>query len=143
MPNTFGKGKLRHLKVLDLSKSEYLVQLPERLCSLYSLQQLNLQSCLALVELPHSLFELNNLEGLYLQRCITLLQLPLNLGRLAKLRVLDCEECVELMELPDPVTTKKLFPRLESLNLAKCTSLKKLPAWAEHMEGGGVAIRKP
>jgi len=143
LPSTFGKGKLRYLRHLDLRNSTNLIELPERLCLLGTLQTLLLSDCRALSELPSRLHELSSLETLLLQRCIKLYQLPDQLGRLNSLRVLDLEECIQLNELPDLVSTRRLFPKLEFLSLNKCESLKAVPRWVEDFESRGGALRKP
>ena len=143
LPDTFGKGKLRHLTVLDLKGSEDLTILPERLCSLRALRTLNLIDCRSLSALPERLYELTNLEHLYMQRCLNVEKLPQSLGKLRLLKIIDLEECLQLRDLPDIVSTKTLFVQLEFLNLARCESLRKIPTWVDACERRGGAVQRP
>ena len=143
LPATFGKGKLRHLTLLDLRGSEDLTVLPERLCSLRNLRSLGLVDCRSLTALPERLYELTALESLYMQRCLNVEKLPQSLGKLRLLKIIDLEECLQLQYLPDIVSTKTLFVQLEFLNLARCESLRKIPTWVDACERRGGAVQRP
>ncbi|KAK7367917.1 hypothetical protein VNO80_09937 [Phaseolus coccineus] len=80
-------GDLKHLRYLNLSKSDFKT-LPEFLCKLWNLQILILDYCKHLQKLPKSLIDLKSLEKLSFEGCHKLSSLPPQMGKLTSLRSL-------------------------------------------------------
>jgi len=80
-------GDLKHLRYLNLSKSDFKT-LPEILCKLWNLQILKLDYCKHLQKLPHSLTDLRYLEKLSFKGSHKLSSLPPQMGKLSSLRSL-------------------------------------------------------
>jgi len=80
-------GDLKHLRYLNLSKSDFKT-LPEFLCKLWNLQILKLDYCKHLEKLPNSLIDFKFLQKLSFKDCHKLLSLPPQMGKLTSLRSL-------------------------------------------------------
>ncbi|XP_068498997.1 disease resistance protein RGA2-like [Phaseolus vulgaris] len=80
-------GDLKHLRYLNLSKSDFKT-IPEFMCKLWNLQILKLDYCKHLQKLPNSLTDLKFLEKLSFKGCHKLSSLPPYMGKLTSLRSL-------------------------------------------------------
>ncbi|KAK7367921.1 hypothetical protein VNO80_09941 [Phaseolus coccineus] len=80
-------GDLKHLRYLNLSKSDFKT-LPKFMYKLWNLQILKLDYCKHLQKLPNSLIYLKSLEKLSFKGCRKLSSLPPNMGMLTSLRSL-------------------------------------------------------
>ncbi|KAL4616244.1 hypothetical protein ACB092_07G185000 [Castanea dentata] len=87
VPNSI--GNLIHLKYLDLSRSYYIITLPESITRLWNLQTLKVFSCGSLKELPKDIKELVNLRHLDDNQCEALSNMPRGLGQLTCLQTLS------------------------------------------------------
>nr|GLL30473.1 uncharacterized protein LOC109184430 [Ipomoea trifida] len=140
-----GIGNLSHLRRIDLSWIK-VEELPDSICSLDNLENLNLQGCKCLSrlpegignlhkltsidlswckveELPNSICSLGNLEILYLKGCECLSRLPEGIGNLQKLTSIDLSRC-KVEELPNSICS---LGNLEILYLEGCECLSRLP----------------
>ncbi|XP_047966839.1 disease resistance protein RGA2-like [Salvia hispanica] len=79
---------LKHLRYLNLSHSE-IRTLPNSLCTLWNLQNLNLDYCDRLVALPKKLTSLRNLQHLCLLGCKSLREMPSKMRNLNGLKTLS------------------------------------------------------
>ena len=113
------------LRYLDLSKNDFLKELPPSIGELKSLMTLDLSSYRSLMELPASIGELKCLTTLCLSWCVSLKELPMSIGELKCLTTLYLSGCKSLKELPTSIGELKC---LTTLNLFKCKSLKELSA---------------
>uniref|UniRef100_A0A0D3EEF2 TIR domain-containing protein n=1 Tax=Brassica oleracea var. oleracea TaxID=109376 RepID=A0A0D3EEF2_BRAOL len=109
---------LQRLKLMDLSKSRYLKEIPD-LTNATSLEELDLRGC----KLPSVMGMLINLEELNLNDCQGLLELTSTIGNATKLKRCDLSRCFLLKELPSSMGN---LINLEELNLSACTGLKEL-----------------
>ncbi|CAI5976257.1 unnamed protein product [Closterium sp. NIES-65] len=112
LPEVYGFSRLRKLS-----------QLPERMGSLASLQQLRLRDCTCLVSLPDSFGQLR-IELLELYNCASLTALPHNFGSLSQLQTLRMIWVYHLSNLPDSFGQ---LSNLRHLELEQCTALRDLP----------------
>ena len=80
----------------NLSGCQNLETLPESICQLQSLQELNLGWCENLKIPPESICHLQNLQTLYLNGCENLETLPESIGQLSNLRELNLNGCENL-----------------------------------------------
>ncbi|XP_050279016.1 disease resistance protein Roq1-like isoform X2 [Quercus robur] len=110
---------LNELKLIDLSHSQKLIEIP------------NLSGAL-------------NLEKLILQCCTRLCKIHASVGELKKLIQLDMNGCKNLSSLPNAICS---LMSLKTLNLSFCSRLVKLPEDLGNLEGleeldvSGTAIR--
>ncbi|XP_043714898.1 putative disease resistance RPP13-like protein 1 [Telopea speciosissima] len=105
-PMAHSIGNLKHLRLLDLSKSD-IGTLPDSIGSLYNLQTLNLTKCHHLRELPKDMGDLVNLRHLFLPLSF-FRRMPLRCGSLTNLQTLslfcvgsDTGDCSGIEELRD------------------------------------------
>ncbi|OVA06565.1 Leucine-rich repeat [Macleaya cordata] len=80
--------KLIHLRYLDLSWNDDLMELPDSISSLYNLQTLNLEWCFSLRKLPKGMSRMINLRHLNISGTDNLEYLPEGIGRLKSLQTL-------------------------------------------------------
>ncbi|KAL2335687.1 hypothetical protein Fmac_016900 [Flemingia macrophylla] len=113
---TIYKGKLKHLRSLDLSETR-IEKLPDSTCLLYNLQILKLNSCRNLVELPSKLHKLTNLHCLEFKDT-KVRRMPMHLGKLKNLRVLSYFYVGESSEFG--------IEQLQGLNLHESLSIQQL-----------------
>ncbi|XP_074291166.1 disease resistance protein RGA2-like [Silene latifolia] len=111
-------GKLFHLRYLNLSNNDSLVELPKSITKLCNLQTLNLDYCKSLKELPKDLGKLVNLRVLGLDQCTSLVGMPLGINKLTGLYklskfVVRNSSLEQLVELESLKTLKKLRGTIE------------------------------
>ncbi|CAN6840012.1 unnamed protein product [Brassica oleracea] len=111
-----GIKPLHCLKLIDLSYSEYLKEIPD-LSKATSLEKLNLQYCKSLLKLTSSIGNATKLKKCDLLGCLLLKELPSSISRLINLEVLSLGRCQSLKAL-------SVFSSLEKLS--GCSSLKEL-----------------
>ncbi|KAK7334619.1 hypothetical protein VNO80_26379 [Phaseolus coccineus] len=80
-------GDLKHLRYLNLSKSDFKT-IPEFMCKLWNLKILKFDYCKHLQKLPNSLIDLKSLKKLSFKGCHKLSSLPPHMGKLTSLRSL-------------------------------------------------------
>ncbi|XP_078158080.1 putative disease resistance protein RGA1 [Carex rostrata] len=115
-------GNLKHLRYLSLGN---VGTLPECICSLYSLRNLSLKGS-SLIELPNNIGNLISLEELIIYRCSNLTVLPDSLCQLKALRKLFISSCHEINELPNNIGN---VVNLEELRIERCSGLRVLPGF--------------
>ncbi|XP_056857738.1 disease resistance-like protein DSC2 isoform X2 [Raphanus sativus] len=108
-----GIKPLQCLKVMDLSYSQYLKEIPD-LSKATSLEELSLNGCESLLELTTSIGNATKLTICTLNGCWRLKELPSSIGSLINLKELDLWDLKSL----------SVFSVLE--NLTGCSSLKEL-----------------
>ncbi|KAL4625958.1 hypothetical protein ACB092_05G061500 [Castanea dentata] len=83
-------GKLEHLRLLNLSHSYEIIELPEILCNLCNLQTLDISFCLKIKKLPQGMGKLIKLRHLLIDECRSLHEpFPKGIGRLSSLKTLE------------------------------------------------------
>ncbi|KAL6329172.1 hypothetical protein AAG906_011631 [Vitis piasezkii] len=87
-----GNKYLESLKVIDLSYSEKLVQMPE-FSSLSNLERLILKGCVSLIDFHPSIGGLKKLTTLNLKGCLKIKGLPSSISNLESLEFLDLSKC--------------------------------------------------
>ncbi|TYG87654.1 hypothetical protein ES288_A13G232600v1 [Gossypium darwinii] len=140
LPNSI--GTLKHLRELDLARSEDICELPRTFYKLYCLQSLNLgatslkqlpDSVQRLIELRHLVITIEathlkeiragcwtSLQYLELYNCFELECLPEGMQYLKSLRTLILTYCDSLVSLPRSL---KLLTKLEHLVINGCTKI--------------------
>ena len=83
---------LESLKVIDLSYSKKLVQMPE-FSSLSNLERLILKGCVSLIDIHPSIGGLKKLTTLNLKWCLKIKGLPSSISNLESLEFLDLSKC--------------------------------------------------
>jgi len=111
-------GKLKHLRVLNLSQKEELKELPDSICKLQNLQTLFLNGCIKLQALPKGMKNLISLRDLAIT--ITLPEFPKVIADLISLEKLYLTNCCNLESLFEGMK----LSTLKHLSLNGCTSLK-------------------
>jgi len=112
-------GKLKHLRLLNLGKSENLTKLPDSICKLQNLQTLILAGCIKLQKLPEGLENLISLRHLRIttkQPACPEKEIA-SLTSLEDLYFLCCDNFESLFR-------GILLPTLKRLSLCDCKSLK-------------------
>ncbi|GLJ34183.1 hypothetical protein SUGI_0687060 [Cryptomeria japonica] len=116
-------GRLKHLKKIILQSGLRLINLPDEICSLQSLEHLELPWCLWLCSLPAAFGDLTNL--LYLDMsCSGLRELPVSFKHLINLEYLNLSICKILNLRSD---TLENITKLKYLSLNHCHQLQQLP----------------
>lgn len=87
------------LSLLDLRDCKSLTNLPESLCKLRSLQNMNLSGCTNLVEIPECIELLEGLSSLDLTFCKSLRKLPESICNMRSLKYLYLSGCSRLFEV--------------------------------------------
>ncbi|CAL9225739.1 unnamed protein product [Arabidopsis halleri] len=93
-----GIQSLGSLKVMDLSESENLTEIPD-LSKATKLKRLYLRGCKSLVTLPSTIGNFQKLRHLYMERCTGLKVLPTDVN-LSSLDILDLSGCSSLRTFP-------------------------------------------
>ncbi|KAJ9684897.1 hypothetical protein PVL29_017066 [Vitis rotundifolia] len=148
-----GKKYLEELKILNLSKSQQLNEIP-CFSNMPNLEQLNVQDCRSLDNVDSSVGFLKNLTLLNLSGCQKIRSLPstiqnlvslksLYLGdtgieelpsliyHLTSLELLSVSACKNLRSLPSGICKLR---SLQVLNLSNCSNLETFPEITEDME---------
>ncbi|KAL6316879.1 hypothetical protein AAG906_022891 [Vitis piasezkii] len=95
-----GNKCLGKLKVLDLSESKWLIEIPN-FSNIPNLEQLILNNCRSLDKIDSSIEMLKNLNVLKLSRCKKLTSLPSSMQYLDSLETLHINGCSNLEEFPE------------------------------------------
>ncbi|KAM3731591.1 hypothetical protein ACB098_12G175400 [Castanea mollissima] len=117
------------LKLMDLSDSQYLIEIPD-LSGAPKLKQLILRHCTRLYKIHTSLGDLERLIRLDLNGCKCLEILPHKIS-LGELEIFDLGGCSRLKKFPEIVGN---MSRLSKLCLSE-TAIKDLPLSMEHLTG--------
>ncbi|KAL6328710.1 hypothetical protein AAG906_003396 [Vitis piasezkii] len=127
---------LESLKVIDLSYSKKLVQMPE-FSSLSNLERLILNGCVSLIDIHPSVGDLKKLTTLNLRRCHKLKGLPSSISKLESLEFLDLSKCSSfcnwdlypcgLSNLEKCLVNQRNMRSLRPLYLCK-TAIRELPS---------------
>ncbi|GMN55714.1 hypothetical protein TIFTF001_024827 [Ficus carica] len=125
-----GIQNLGSLKILNLSQSEDLTEIPDLSLAL-NLEVLRLSCCDSLEHLPTSIGKLESLQSLYLSFCNKLKSLPTSICKLKSLKILDLEHCSKLEYFPEILEP---MPNLRSLSLEH-SGIRKLPASVANLVG--------
>ncbi|KAL4578618.1 hypothetical protein LXL04_014745 [Taraxacum kok-saghyz] len=108
-------GNLEKLVSLDLNWCKNLKSLPQSICSLQHLKDIDLESC-AIEDLPEDIGHLESLEWLNL-RLTPVKHLPDSICMLKRLKTLLLARCYVLEKLPEDIG---LLESLEELSAAYC-----------------------
>ncbi|XP_023537666.1 disease resistance protein RPS6-like isoform X3 [Cucurbita pepo subsp. pepo] len=127
---------LSKLVILDLNHCSNLKKLPSYL-RLKSLKVLNLNYCKKLEELPN-FSAVSNLEKLYLKECTNLRMIHESIGSLDELVTLDLEKCSNLKKLPGCLSLKSL----KHLNLDHCKKLQEIPDFSAALNLQSLYLKK-
>ena len=127
---------LSKLVILDLNHCSNLKKLPSYL-RLKSLKVLNLNYCKKLEELPN-FSAVSNLEKLYLKECTNLRMIHESIGSLDELVTLDLEKCSNLKKLPGYLSLKSL----KHLNLDHCKKLQEIPDFSTALNLQSLYLKK-
>ncbi|KAL4594233.1 hypothetical protein ACB092_12G006000 [Castanea dentata] len=120
---------LNELKLIDLSDSQNLIEIPD-LSGAPNLKQLILQRCTRLDNIHASLGDLKRLIRLDLNGCKRLKSLPIAICRLMSLKILNLSGCSKLNELPENLGK---IEGLERLDLSG-TAITSLPSSIVHLK---------
>ncbi|XP_075657557.1 TMV resistance protein N-like [Castanea sativa] len=118
---------LNELKLIDLSDSQNLIEIPD-LSGAPNLQQLILQRCTRLYKIHASLGNLNRLIRLDLNGCKCLESLPHKISLVA-LEFFNLSGCSKLKKFPDIVENMSCLskPFLSEIAIKDCKNLSSLP----------------
>ncbi|XP_050242462.1 disease resistance protein RUN1-like [Quercus robur] len=122
---------LVNLTLLTLVNCEKLVYLPSAISSLKSLESLELSGCLEFEYLPENLGSVIGLKELKLSGT-SIKDLTSSIEHLTNLTLLTLRDCKNLVCLPNTFWCLKLG---NSLDLAGCTKIEKLPGNLGNVEG--------
>ncbi|XP_056857437.1 disease resistance protein TAO1-like [Raphanus sativus] len=143
-----GIQPLRILKKMDLSRCQYLMEVPD-LLKATNFEELNLFYCQSLTEVTPSIKNLQKLYCLYLTNCIKLEKIPSGIA-LQSLETVGMNGCSSVMHFPEfSWKTKRLYmsstkieelpssiSRLSSLvelDMSDCQSIRTLPSSVRHL----------
>ncbi|KAJ9675895.1 hypothetical protein PVL29_024726 [Vitis rotundifolia] len=118
-----GLKPLKKLKVINLSHSRQLIQIPD-FTDTPNLESLILKGCANLESIPSSIWDLGFLVNLDLSDCSELQKLPEIQWNLYSLKYLNLASCKKLESLPEGLCNLK---RLKTLNVIGCLKLDRLP----------------
>ncbi|XP_019084199.1 PREDICTED: disease resistance protein TAO1-like [Camelina sativa] len=119
-----GIQPLRNLKKMDLSRSKYLVEIPD-LSKAPNLEEVNLSCCQNLVEVTPSIKNLKRLSCIYLTNCIQLQNIPVGIT-LKSLETVGMSGCSSLMQFPElSWNTRRLY--------LSSTKIEELPSSISHL----------
>ncbi|KAL4594239.1 hypothetical protein ACB092_12G006500 [Castanea dentata] len=124
MPTNVQLNKLVELRMHDSD----IKQLWKGIMILNELKLIDLSDSQNLIEIP-DLSGVSNLKQLILQRCTRLYKIHASLGDLKRLIRLDLNGCKHLESLPHKINLEAL----EFFNLSGCSKLKKFPDIVENM----------
>ena len=120
---------LENLKVMDLSRSPYLVECPDLSGSPF-LMTLNLDGCTSLREVHPSIARLKNLKMLNLGNCRMIHHFPRITG-LEKLELLNLSGCSSLVKFPDIESNMECLLKLD----LEATAIVELPSSVGYLRG--------
>uniref|UniRef100_F6H8W1 TIR domain-containing protein n=1 Tax=Vitis vinifera TaxID=29760 RepID=F6H8W1_VITVI len=121
-----GKKDLQSLKVIDLSHSNKLVQMPE-FSSMPNLEELILKGCVSLINIDPSVGDLKKLTTLDLRGCVKLKGLPSSISNLEALECLDLTRCSSFDKFAEIQGIQGNMSSLTHLYLRK-TAIRELPS---------------
>ncbi|KAG2272874.1 hypothetical protein Bca52824_067429 [Brassica carinata] len=116
-----GSIPLPCLKLIELSSSDYLKELPD-LSNATNLKVLRAGFCSSLSEIS-SIGKSTSLEELHLSGCFQLIVIPSSIGNAINLKTLNVQVCQGLVELPSSIWSLK---KLKKLLIAGCPNLNHL-----------------
>ncbi|XP_034674646.1 disease resistance protein RPV1-like isoform X1 [Vitis riparia] len=114
-----GSKPLEKLKVINLSHSQQLIQIPD-FSDTPNLESLILEGCTNLENIPSSIWDLDSLVNLDLSRCSKLQELAEIPWNLYSLEYLNLAFCTNLESLPESLSNLKC---LKTLNVIGCSKL--------------------
>ncbi|XP_039155038.1 disease resistance protein RGA2-like [Eucalyptus grandis] len=132
-------GKLKHLRLLHISKNQSIQSLPDSITDLVNLQTLKLSYC-RLQTFPRDLRKLVKLRHLLIEYCISLSQLP-PLSELPSLRTLSLVFLYALkfiQQTSDPKPSNTTIPFFQSLERLTLSCCERLEGWQGRMQEMGV-----
>ena len=115
--------KLKKLEFLSLNCG-MISTLPEFICELENLQELDLFCYYGLTDLPKQMGKLKNLKILNMKYCADLTTLPESISELDLLEELNLYDCQNLVRLPENIGN---LQQLKELNLMGCKNLHIFP----------------
>lgn len=121
-----------NLKEMNIDYCNDLVEFPNGICDIGSLNKLCITNCHKLSQLPQGIRNLVNLQVLRLASCVELKALPDTIGNLSNLDFLDISECLSIQELPMQIGELCSLKALSMRGCSSCvlpastTNLKKL-----------------
>ncbi|CAH8379354.1 unnamed protein product [Eruca vesicaria subsp. sativa] len=115
-----------NLSDLTIDHCDDLVELPETVCGITSLNSISITNCPRIRELPKNLSKLKALQLLRLYACLELKNLPVEICELPRLKYLDISQCVNLSFLPEEIGKVRT---LEKIDMREC-SLTSIPSSA-------------
>lgn len=111
------------MKYLNLEDNEKLKSVPDSVCKLQNLINLNLSGCINLQELPNGIGNLISLQQLH----ITTLQSKFPDNEIAKLTFLEILMLVDCDNLESLFEGIEELPSLKFLDITSCKSLRSVP----------------
>ncbi|XP_034677444.1 disease resistance protein RPV1-like [Vitis riparia] len=114
-----GRKPLEKLKVINLSHSQQLIQIPD-FSDTPNLESLILEGCTNLENIPSSIWDLDSLVNLDLSRCSKLQELAEIPWNQYSLEYLNLAFCTNLESLPESLSNLKC---LKTLNVIGCSKL--------------------
>ncbi|KAF3606031.1 hypothetical protein DY000_02051511 [Brassica cretica] len=108
------------LKLMELSNSDYLKELPD-LSNATNLKVLRALWCPSLSEISSSIGKCTSLQELHLAGCSKLIAIPSSIGNAINLKTLNVQICYRLDEIPSSIWSLK---KLKNLLIAGCPKLR-------------------